>query len=299
MSGNGRIVGMIGTGLMGTAMSKKLIAAGYTVAGYDPNPEAKARFEAAGGRPLPSLAELAGEVDRALISVFDSAQVEDVIEGPHGLTATTSAARKLKLVINTSTCDPERMAALAQRAKAKGLRFMEMPISGSVHQIASGQALGVIGDNGGDLADAKDVVTTICPRHVPMGPVGNGTKTKLAINHILAINRAALAEGLVFADRIGLPLDAFLAAAKQSFAHSFIMDAKGAQMIAGDFAPQGRIRQSLKDISLIVSTAEAHGQELPLASVYKQLMQEGVDAGEGDIDNAGVIKAIRRRTKTT
>ena len=226
--------------------------------------------------------------------MFDSKQVIDVVEGSQGITTIPADRRALELVVNTSTCDPDLMSALAQRASAKGLAFMEMPISGSVHQIASGQALGVIGDNGGDLANARDIVATICPRHVEMGPVGNGTKTKLAINHILAVNRAALAEGLVFAERIGLPLDAFLAAAKQSFAHSFIMDAKGAQMIAGDFAPQGRIRQSLKDISLIVATAEARGQLLPLAEVYKQLMQDGVDAGEGDIDNAGVIKAIRR-----
>ncbi len=187
------------------------------------------------------------------------------------------------------------MAALSKRAAQSGLRFMEVPLSGSSGQVIAGDALGLVGDNGGDLARGKDIVDSICPRHVEMGPVGNGSKTKLAINHILALNRAAVAEGLVFADRIGLPLDAFLDAAKASAAYSQVMQVKGPLMIAGDFAPQGRIKQSLKDITLILGEAKARGQELPMAEVYRRLMQDGVDNGEADIDNAGVIKAIQRQ----
>ncbi len=295
MVGGGKTIGMIGTGLMGTAMTRRLMAGGFVVKGYDPNPEAAARFRAAGGQPMTSLAHLARSVERAVISVFDTAQVEDVVAGQTGILAVPAGERSLRLVINTSTCEPDSMTALAQRAAGGGLRFMEVPLSGSVQQVISGTAVGLVGDNAADLAAAKDIVDVICPRHIAMGPVGNGAKTKLAINHIVALNRAAVAEGLVFAERIGLPLDAFLAAARQSAANSVLMEVKGPQMVAGDFTPHGRIRQSLKDITLILATAEAHGQQLPLAEVYKTLMQNGVDAGEGDIDNSGVIKAIRRQ----
>jgi putative dehydrogenase len=290
-------VGMIGTGLMGSAMTQRLIAQGFKVEGYDPSPDAQAKFAAIGGRPHTSLAALAASVERAVISVFNSDQVEDVVEGKDGVASLPHAARKLRLLVNTSTCEPDRMAALAQRAAAKGVGFMELPLSGSSGQVVRGEALGLVGDNGGDLERAKDIVAAISPRFVPMGPVGNGSKTKLAINHILALNRAAVAEGLVFADRIGLPLEAFLEAAKASAAYSQVMQVKGPLMVAGDFAPQGRIRQSLKDISMIVAEGKKRGQELPMAEVYRRLMQDGVDAGEGDIDNAGVINAIKRLGK--
>lgn len=295
----GKTIGMIGTGLMGTAMTRRLAAAGFKVLGYDPNPEAAVKFEAAGGEPQTSLAALAEKAERAVISVFNSDQVEDVLEGKAGVTGMPAAKRRLALVVNTSTCEPDRMAALAKRSAAKGVRFIEVPLSGSSAQVISGTALGLIGDDSGgkDATDAADILDAICPRRVPMGVVGNGSKTKLAINHILALNRAAVAEGLVFAEQVGLPLDAFLAAAKQSAAYSQIMEVKAPLMIKGDFAPQGRIRQSLKDISLIVAEGKARGQELPMADVYKRLMQDGVDNGEGDIDNAGVIKAIRRLKK--
>ncbi len=289
-------VGMIGTGLLGCAMTRRLVAAGFEVYGTDPNPEAADKFKAAGGQPLLSLAALAGRVERAVISVFNSDQVEDGVEGKTGLAGMPADARRLRLVINTSTCEPDRMAALAKRAAPKGVRFIEVPLSGSSGQVINGDALGLVGDDSGgvDASAAADMLDAICPRRVAMGPVGNGSKTKLAINHILALNRAAVAEGLVFAERVGLPLEAFLAAAKQSAAYSQVMEVKGPLMIAGEFAPQGRIRQSLKDISMIVAEGKARGQELPMAEVYKRLMQAGVDAGEGDIDNAGVIKAIRR-----
>ena len=291
----GKTVGMIGTGLMGSAMTRRLMAQGFTVEGFDPSPEAAERFKALGGIPHGSLASLASSVERAVISVFNSDQVEDVVEGNSGIVTLAPTARKLSLLINTSTCEPDRMAALSKRTAVKGVRFMEVPLSGSSGQVIAGDALGLVGDNGGDLARAKDILDAICPRHIAMGPVGNGSKTKLAINHILALNRAAVAEGLVFADRIGLPLEAFLDAAKASAAYSQVMEVKGPLMIAGNFTPQGRIKQSLKDITLILAEAKARGQELPLADVYRRLMQDGVDNGEADIDNAGVIEAIRRQ----
>ena len=90
-----------------------------------------------------------------------------------------------------------------------------------------------------------------------MGATGNGGRTKLAVNLILGINRTGLAEGLVFAESLGLPLPAFLAAARDSAAYSQIMDVKGDRMIAGDFSAQGRLVQSTKDARLMVEAATA------------------------------------------
>ena len=118
---------------------------------------------------------------------------------------------------------------------------------------------------------------------------------KLAINLILGINRAALAEGLVFAERMGLDPEAFLRVARESAAYSQVMDIKGGKMVGGDFAPHGFVTQSLKDFSLMTDQARRLGQHLPLAETYVGLMQGCVAAGEGKLDNSVVINEIRRR----
>lgn len=295
MAQHNNTVGMIGIGLMGTVMSRRLMAAGFAITGFDPRPEARRDLVEIGGSAVASLDAIARQCERAVISVFDTRQVEDVIEGPGGVLSVAPAERRLKIVVNTSTCEPDRIAALATRAGAKGLRFVELPISGTSQQVAAGDGVGLVAGDKASAETAADIIDTICPRTYFMGAFGNGAKTKLAINHVLGLNRAALAEGLTFAGRLGLPLDAFLEAAKGSAAYSQIMDVKGAKMIARDFTPHGKVAQSLKDFGLILDAAASRGQPLPLASVYAELMRGCVAAGEGELDNCAIIEEMARR----
>jgi len=198
-------------------------------------------------------------------------------------------------VICMSTCDPDRIAALAARLAGGRLRFVEAPVSGTSEQTARGEALGLIGGDRAAADGAGDVLDAICPRRHHVGAAGNGARAKLAINLILGVNRAALAEGLVFAERMGLDPAAFLAVARESAAFSQVMDIKGAKMVRGDFAPHGFVTQSLKDFALMAGQARRLGQRLPLAETYTGLMQGCVDAGEGELDNSAVIREIRRR----
>ncbi len=292
-----RPVGVIGTGLMGIACAKRLRAAGFEVLGHDSDAGKLRALEALGGRAARSLVELAGACDVAVLAVFDTAQVEDVIEGPRGLLALRPAATDPLTVVCVSTCDPDRIAALAARLPAARLRYVEAPVSGTSDQTARGEALGLIGGEPSAVDTARSVIDAIAPRWRHIGAAGSGGRAKLAINLILGINRAALAEGLVFAERMGLDPAAFLAVARESAAYSQVMDIKGGKMVAGDFAPHGFVSQSLKDFSLMAEQARRIGQRLPLAETYTGLMQGCVAAGEGDLDNSAVIKEIRRRTE--
>lgn len=290
-------VGLIGIGLMGTVMARRLMAAGFEVTGFDVRVDARTGLEAIGGRTAESIAVLARSCRVAVISVFDTAQVEDVIEGAGGVLSVPAAERTLGILINTSTCDPDRIAALALRASAAGLGFVELPISGTSDQVARGDGFGLVAGDRATADEVADVVAAICPRTCYMGAFGNGAKAKLAINLILGLNRAALAEGLVFADRLGLPLNAFLEAAKGSAAYSQIMDVKGGKMIAKDFTPHGKVGQSAKDFGLILEAGASRGQALPLAGVYAELMAGCIAAGEAEFDNCAVIEEIGRRRK--
>jgi 3-hydroxyisobutyrate dehydrogenase-like beta-hydroxyacid dehydrogenase len=151
---------------------------------------------------------------------------------------------------------------------------------------------------GGDKAafeKCQDIFAALSERVFYVGPSGHGSKAKLASNLILGLNRLALAEGLVFAEKLGLDLAAFLELVKTTPAYSTVMDVKGEKMLTGDFAAQARIRQHHKDVSLILKYAEQAGQELPLSKVHLDVLTKAIAAGDADLDNAAVIKELRRR----
>jgi 3-hydroxyisobutyrate dehydrogenase-like beta-hydroxyacid dehydrogenase len=139
------------------------------------------------------------------------------------------------------------------------------------------------------------VLDALFPTRFHIGRTGDGGRAKLAINLILGLNRLALAEGLVFAARLGLDPAAFLPVARGSAAYSQVMDTKGPKMLAGDFAPEGRVRQTLKDVHLMLDQARAAGQKLPLLAVHADVLEACMRAGEADCDNSIVIEEIRRR----
>ena len=295
MANSHKPVGLIGLGLMGTACARRLREAGFAVLGYDVDAAKRARLVETGGRAAAGVAELARDCEKVVIAVFNTDQVEDVVAGPDGLLAARDAGAAALTAVCVSTCDPDRIAALAARLPPQRLRYVEAPVSGTSDQTAKGDALGMIGGDRDAVAAARDILDAICPRWRHIGPAGSGGRAKLAINLILGVNRAALAEGLVFAERMGLDPAAFLAVARESAAYSQVMDVKGPKMVSGDFTPHGFVAQTLKDFRLMAELARRLRQQLPLVETYTDLMQGCVAHGESELDNAAVIREIRRR----
>jgi len=216
-------VGLIGLGLMGEVYAQRLIAAGFGVIGFDVDAARNQRLIQIGGR-TGTLGDIARQCDPIVLAVFSTDQVEEVVER-----ALTPAAAG-KIVICTSTCDPDRISALGGRVTPP-LRFLEVPVSGTSAQVRQGDGVGLVG---GDVATAQiaaPVLEALFPRRFHIGEIGDGGRAKLAINLILGLNRLALAEGLVFATRLGLDPAAFLEVARKSAAASQVMDTKGPKMV--------------------------------------------------------------------
>jgi 3-hydroxyisobutyrate dehydrogenase-like beta-hydroxyacid dehydrogenase len=285
-------VGIVGLGLMGSVLARRLVAAGFDVVGYDIDAAKTKGLVALGGHAAASIGDIARAADPIILAVFDTDQVEEVVEGPI-LAALGEGSGKV--VMCTSTCDPDRIAALARRVAPRGLRFLETPVSGTSEQVRRGEGVGLIGGDPAVAAEAASVLDAIFPVRFHVGGPGDGGRAKLAVNLILGLNRVALAEGLVFAGRLGLDPQAFLEIARGSAAYSQVMDTKGAKMAASDFAPEGRARQTLKDVYLMFDQAARCGQSLPLLEVHRDILTACVAAGEGDLDNSVVINEIRRR----
>src|SRR5579859_4859368 len=204
---------------MGEVYARRLIAAGFSVLGFDVEPARNERLAEIGGRTA-SIAEIAQQCEPIVLAVFNTEQVEDVVER-----ALVPAAAG-KIVLCTSTCDPDRIAALGARVAGR-LRFLETPVSGTSEQVRQGDGVGLIGGDPIIADDAAGVLDALFPRRFHIGKIGDGGRAKLAINLILGLNRLALAEGLVFAARLGLDPAAFLNVARASAAASQVMDTKG------------------------------------------------------------------------
>ena len=284
-------VGMIGLGLMGTVLARRLIDAGRAVVGFDIEPDKGAGLVAMGGHAAASVREVAAQCNPIVLAVFSTDQVEAVTE--EILTALGEGSGKV--VLCTSTCDPDRIAALGTKVGPRGLRFLETPVSGTSEQVRVGDGVGLIGGEAATAAAVDEVLAILFPRRFHVGKVGDGGRAKLAVNLILGLNRLALAEGLVFAERLGLDPAAFFDVARQSAAYSQVMETKGPKMLRGDFAPEGRVRQTLKDVHLMQEQAQRLGQVLPLLAVHCDVLEACVRNGEADLDNSAVIREIRRR----
>ena len=282
-------VGLVGLGLMGEVYAHRLAAAGFDVLGFDLDAAKNARVTEIGAR-AGSLADVARCCDPIVLAVFNTDQVEDVVER-----ALLPAAAG-KIVICTSTCDPDRIAALGERV-AQSLRFLEVPVSGTREQVRQGDGVGLIGGDARIAEAAAGVLDTLFPKRFHIGQIGDGGRAKLAVNLILGLNRLALAEGLVFASRLGLDPTVFLDVARASAAASQVMDTKGPKMVAGNFVPEGRVRQTLKDTNLMLDQARKTGQQLPLLEIHADVLQACLRAGEGEQDNSIVIEEIRRRRR--
>ncbi|MGA7789853.1 MAG: NAD(P)-dependent oxidoreductase, partial [Xanthobacteraceae bacterium] len=259
----GTPVGVVGLGLMGEVYSRRLVAAGFTVVGFDIDAAKNARLADIGARGG-SLDDIARDCEPIVLAVFNTDQVEEVVER----TLLTAAAGKI--VICTSTCDPDRIAALGDRVAGK-LRFLEVPVSGTSTQVRHGDGVGLIGGDARIADAAGAVLDALFPKRCHIGKVGDGGRAKLAVNLILGLNRLALAEGLVFAGRLGLDPAAFLGVARASAAASQVMDTKGPKMVNGNFAPEGRVRQTLKDTQLMLDQAGKAGQRLPLLEIHVEV----------------------------
>jgi 3-hydroxyisobutyrate dehydrogenase-like beta-hydroxyacid dehydrogenase len=279
---------MIGLGLMGIALSARLIDAGIVVTGFDIDAARCTALRAIGGVLAISALELAAQCRTIVIAVYSSEQVESLLaelERSDKLANTT--------LICTTTCAPDEIVRIAKRADDSGLSLVEAPISGTSAQVRDGSATALIAGSAEAIATVAPLFDILCPKQVNVGSIGDASRTKLAINMILQNNRAALAEGIAFAEGLGLDPAVFLATARKSAAYSGVMDTKGDKMVQRDFTPQSHISQTLKDTELILTEASRRNLFVPMTSTQAALLHTAIALEGPDSDSSAIIEAVR------
>jgi 3-hydroxyisobutyrate dehydrogenase-like beta-hydroxyacid dehydrogenase len=279
-------VGLIGLGLMGGAMATRLRGGGHTVLGFDTAAQTMQAAVCAGVIAASGAGEIARRCRRVLLSLPDSAAVETVVETMAG------SPRPGQIIVDTTTGDPNVCARLGARLSALGIEYLDATVSGNSDQVRSGATMIMAGGTAAGFAACEDLLRLFASRVMHAGPCGNGARLKLITNLVLGLNRVALAEGLVFARALGVEPAQALDVLRASMAGSRIMDSKGPKMVRGDFTPQARLAQHLKDVRLMLAQADGAGLPMPLSRAHARLLESAVAAGLGDLDNAAIIQML-------
>lgn len=284
MTANREPISVVGLGLMGTAISRRLLECGYPVFVWNRTPSK--------AEPLLSLGALWSEHPfstsrRVIISLYSSDVVAQVVDQ---MQADLHAGL---LVIDTTTGEPDDCIGLGRRLADCGIDYLDAPVSGSSQQTGRGEAQIMVGGDRDAYDACGDLWPCLGKSVVYMGASGSASRMKLVSNLILGLNRAALAEGLAFARAIGVEPAAALQVLQHSAAYSRVMDIKGRKMIEGDFSTQAKLSQHLKDVRIILKSAEAARLPLPLSQVHRQLLEQAEASGCGELDNSSIIEVYR------
>jgi len=281
-----RPVGLIGLGLMGSAMAERLLAADFTVIGWDISPEARKRFTKLGGQSATSATDVFSHCERILLSLPDSKITRSILR---------EAAPTLQYghtIADTSTGDPRDAVEFSRQLAPTGAIYLDATISGNSDQVRRAEVLVMVGGLKPAFTRCKEIFDTFAARTIHTGLTGSAAQMKLVTNLVLGLNRAALAEGLVFAHALKLDGNQVLEILRASMAYSRIMDVKGEKMLRGDFKPQARLSQHLKDVRLMIAAAKKSGTKLPLSETHCKILSAAEAAGLGALDNSAIIRVI-------
>lgn len=282
-------IGLIGLGLVGSALAERFHSDGFSVVGYDIEPQ---RLEALSKIPIEaadSPCEVAKKCQRLVLSLPNSDVVEKVVEGSDGI---LYGAEAETIIVDTTTGDPVRTAKLAERLRSRKIDYIDATIVGSSQQVRSGEVIVLIGGKEKVVDAQHDIFDSFALRTFLIGSNGKGAEAKLVVNLFIGLNRLVLAEGLALGMQAGIEPDRLLEILRSSAAYSRVMDTKGEKMSRGDFTPEARLRQHFKDVGLILDMGERIQARLPLSALHAELLNEAVAAGYEDDDNSAIIKVF-------
>ena len=266
-------IGVLGLGLIGSAIAARLNTADYKIVGFDP-----AVPKTQGVTSVSSPNEVFSKSDVVILCLPDGNDVRAVIN------EVQSIIHERHLIINTTTGDANRPHA----------QMIEATIGGSSALLRDGAAPLFLGGYKAQISCAQPILDILSSRSFHLGDFGAGAKFKLIHNMAIGLNRAVAAETLCFAEALGFDLNQSLDILLQSPASSTAMAAKGQRMIEAEYQPpQARLAQHLKDVRLILAAAEETSTKVPLTQLHRELLSLAELRGFGNADNAAIIEAYR------
>jgi 3-hydroxyisobutyrate dehydrogenase len=283
-------IGLIGLGAMGRGMAGSLRRAGWRVHVCDVRAGAAREFALEGGVACATPAEVAATCEVVVGVVVDAAQTEAVLFGAGGA---ADEMRPGSVFVMCSTVDPDRSIDFERRLAARGVLYLDAPISGGAARAAAGTMTMMTAGRPEAYAKVGGALEAMASTVYRLGDrAGNGSKVKI-INQLLAgVHIAAAAEAMALGIRQGVDPQALYDVITHSAGNSWMFENRMPHVLAGDWTPLSAVDIFVKDLGLVLDAARASKFPLPLASTAHQMFMHASSAGFGREDDAAVIKTF-------
>lgn len=279
-------LGVIGLGLVGSAIAERLLDAGHRVHGFDLDGAACVCAAQRGVQVQGDAVSVAEKASTLFLCLMTSDDRRALLWGDQAL---AQALKPSTLLLDVATSRPADIVADAERLAP--VKLVDVCLSGSSEVIRRGEALALVGD-AEENAGYRSLLAAFTKAQYFFDQPGEGNRMKLIVNMAFGLNRLVLAETLGLARKAGFDLNTVLEVLKNGETYSVCMDTKGPEMVSGVYEPPvARLAQHAKDVALILELARETGAITPVSDLHAQLLQELLEAGAGSLDNAAIFKA--------
>lgn len=283
-------VALIGAGAMGGAIGQRLIETGHQLTAFDPDAGKLAALVAHGAKAAGSAAEAAAGSGHVILSLNSPKIVRAAVFGSGGVAEGAAAGT---LVIDMSSIDPGATRDLAAEASARGLRWVDSPLSGGAPKALVGELTLMAGGTQQDVADAHAVLRHLARNYTHMGPSGAGQTTKLINQVLCGLNFLAVAEATQLALDAGVDAEKIPQALRGGRADSAILQEYMPRFVARDYRRTGRIDNMVKDLNAAQDLARQTNTAMPLTAVCAEVHRMLTAAGLGGEDQAALMEFFR------
>ena len=290
-----RNIGFLGLGIMGLSMAKRLVEAGHRVAVYNRTASKAAPLVALGARPAATPREAARGCEIVISIVTDSPDVEEVLIGKDGA---IHAAEKDALFIDMSTIAPETARKVGRALQAKGIAFLDAPVTGGDVGAREGTLSILVGGNPADLERAREVLSVMGKRITLFGPHGAGQTAKACNQILCAMNMTGVVEALHLARLSGIDPSLVVDALSAGAGGSWALEKLGSRIARGDFNPGFYVDLIQKDLRIVQDAARPLGLPLEGTALAQKLFADNQKAGEGKLGTQAMYKAVERRIRS-
>ncbi|SMH71007.1 NAD(P)-dependent oxidoreductase [Candidatus Nitrosotalea okcheonensis] len=284
-------VGIIGTGLLGSAIARRIATSGHNVHAYNRTRQKAESLEKSGIVIEDSPTELAKKCDVVITIVKDVQAIEEVSFGKNGI---VNGKHKGLVVADMSTINPISSRKIAKKFSDNGISMIDAPVMGGPSLAEKGKMTIMVGGKKETYQKCKSVLDLIGEKTFHLGENGSGHAMKLAMNSQIAILALSISEGIILAKKSGLDPLTFLEVLNSTYFKTGMSVNKGPKMVKGEFEPSFFLKMMQKDLDEIDYTAKKCGANMPMSRLANQIYQKAINEGFGDIDYTGILAYLEK-----
>jgi 3-hydroxyisobutyrate dehydrogenase-like beta-hydroxyacid dehydrogenase len=280
-------VAFLGLGIMGRPMASNLVKAGHEVSVWNRS----AGKEVEGARTASSPADAARGAEVIWMCVSDTAAVESVLFGPQGVDEVLVEGMT---IADSSTISPSATRKFAERVRAKGVNYVDAPMTGSKVAAEAGSLTFMVGGEEAVIESLKPLFAGMGKVFFRMGETGKGQAAKLAMNLQIALIYEGFAEGLTLATKLGVDIENLLKVVQASMVRSGVVEYKAPFVLKRDFTANFPLRLMHKDIRLALEAAKEVRVKLPALETVEEIYEMATEDGHENLDYAATLTLLEK-----